>query len=140
MTEAELVPEQGWVAPRVAEEFPGIAIAWVEVEGPSGKSPEPVRRRLRQMSDRFHGGHAHEIKGAVEPDATRASSITESSNASDACQRRSVHSTVYAPFTRDDSAGSAKRRGSALTLTPRTRPVDVSVPLRQCTSPAAEAP
>jgi DNA/RNA-binding domain of Phe-tRNA-synthetase-like protein len=71
VTEAELVPEQGWVAPRVAEEFPGIAIAWVEVEGPSGKSPEPVRRRLRQMSDRFHGGHAVHMRERPIPWAYR---------------------------------------------------------------------
>ncbi len=54
----EPAPEQGWVAPRVAAEFPGLGIAWVEVEARPGPSPEPVRRRLRDLSDRFYGAHA----------------------------------------------------------------------------------
>ena len=56
----ELVPEQGWVAPILREEFPGLSIAWAEVEGPSGKSPEPVRKRLRELSDRFQNMFAAE--------------------------------------------------------------------------------
>lgn len=51
-------PEQGWVAPHVAAEFPGLGIAWVEVDARPGSSPEPVRRRLRDLSDRFYGAHA----------------------------------------------------------------------------------
>lgn len=41
-------PEQGWVAPRIAAEFPGLGVAWVEVDARPGKSPDPVRRRLRE--------------------------------------------------------------------------------------------
>ena len=51
-------PEQGWVAPRLAAEFPGLGIAWIEVDAPPSPSPEPVRRRLRDLSDRFYGAHA----------------------------------------------------------------------------------
>ena len=47
-------PKQGWVAPRIAAEFPGLGIAWVELEGGQKRSPEPVRRRLRDLSDRFY--------------------------------------------------------------------------------------
>jgi len=54
----EQSPEQGWVAPRVAAEFPGLGIAWVEVDVRPGPSSEAVRRRLRDLSDRFYGAHA----------------------------------------------------------------------------------
>ena len=46
-------PKQGWVAPHVAGEFPGLAITWIEMGGHARRSPEPVRQRLRLLSDRF---------------------------------------------------------------------------------------
>ena len=56
----EWVPaaHQGWVAPHLAAEFPGLGIAWSEVDCRPGRSPEPVRHRLRGLSDRFYGSHA----------------------------------------------------------------------------------
>lgn len=51
-------PHQGWVAPQLSAEFPGLGIAWVEVDAKPGKSPEPVRRRLRELSDRVYGAEA----------------------------------------------------------------------------------
>ena len=64
-------PEQGWVAPHVAAEFPGLGIAWVEVDARPGKSPEPVRRRLRDLSDRFYGAHAIHMRERPIPWAYR---------------------------------------------------------------------
>jgi len=64
-------PEQGWVAPHIATEFPGLGIAWVEVDGRPGKSPEPVRRRLRYLSDRFFGAHAIHMRERPIPWAYR---------------------------------------------------------------------
>jgi DNA/RNA-binding domain of Phe-tRNA-synthetase-like protein len=64
-------PEQGWVAPHVAAEFPGLGIAWVEVEGRQAASPEPVRRRLRDLSDRFYGSHAIHMRERPIPWAYR---------------------------------------------------------------------
>lgn len=64
-------PRQGWVAPPVAAEFPGLAIAWVEVDGRPGKSPEPVRRRLRLLSDRFYGAQAIRLRERPIPWAYR---------------------------------------------------------------------
>ncbi len=55
-------PKQGWVAPHLAGEFPGLGIAWIEVDARSGRSPEPVRRRLRDLSDRFYGAHAIQMR------------------------------------------------------------------------------
>jgi DNA/RNA-binding domain of Phe-tRNA-synthetase-like protein len=63
----ETAPEQGWVAPRVAAEFPGLGIAWVEVDARPGPSPEPVRRRLRDLSDRFYGAHAIHMREQPTP-------------------------------------------------------------------------
>ena len=37
-------PQQGWVAPHIASEFPGLGIASVAVDAEPGKSPEPIRR------------------------------------------------------------------------------------------------
>jgi DNA/RNA-binding domain of Phe-tRNA-synthetase-like protein len=67
----DVAPEQGWVAPHVAEEFPGLGIAWVEVEGRQAGSPEPVRRRLRGLSDRFYGSHAIHMRERPIPWAYR---------------------------------------------------------------------
>ena len=64
-------PRQGWVAPRIAAEFPGIGIAWVEVDGRPGRSPEPVRRRLRLLSDRFYGAQAIRLREQPIPWAYR---------------------------------------------------------------------
>jgi DNA/RNA-binding domain of Phe-tRNA-synthetase-like protein len=67
----EPLPEQGSVAPHIAEEFPGLGIAWVEVEAGPRRSPEPVRRRLRDLSDRFYGSHAIHMRERPIPWAYR---------------------------------------------------------------------
>ena len=67
----ELIAKQGWVAPVLRNEFPGLAISWTELDGPSGRSPEPLRKRLREISDRFHGGHAVHMRERPIPWAYR---------------------------------------------------------------------
>jgi DNA/RNA-binding domain of Phe-tRNA-synthetase-like protein len=64
-------PEQGWVAPHIAAEFPGLGIAWVEVDTHPSRSPEPVRRRLRDLSDRFYGAQAIHMRERPIPWAYR---------------------------------------------------------------------
>jgi DNA/RNA-binding domain of Phe-tRNA-synthetase-like protein len=64
-------PQQGWVSPDVAAEFPGLGIAWVEVDARVEKSPDPVRRRLRELSDRFYGAHAIRMRERPIPWAYR---------------------------------------------------------------------
>jgi DNA/RNA-binding domain of Phe-tRNA-synthetase-like protein len=64
-------PQQGWVAPHIASEFPGLGIAWVEVDAKPGKSPEPVRRRLRDLSDRTYGSQAIRLRERPIPWAYR---------------------------------------------------------------------
>jgi DNA/RNA-binding domain of Phe-tRNA-synthetase-like protein len=65
------VPRQGWVAPHIAAEFPGLGIAWVELDSRPAKSPEPVRRRLRDLSDRFFGAQAIHMRERPIPWAYR---------------------------------------------------------------------
>jgi DNA/RNA-binding domain of Phe-tRNA-synthetase-like protein len=64
-------PQQGWVAPHIASEFPGLGIASVEVDAKPGKSPEPIRRRLRDLSDRTYGSQAIRLRERPIPWAYR---------------------------------------------------------------------
>lgn len=64
-------PRQGWVAPQIASEFPGLGISWVEVDSKPGRSPEPVRRRLRDLSDRTYGSQAIRLRERPIPWAYR---------------------------------------------------------------------
>jgi DNA/RNA-binding domain of Phe-tRNA-synthetase-like protein len=69
--EPDPAPQQGWVAPHIVGEFPGLGIAWIEVEARTGRSPEGVRRRLRDLSDRFYGAHAVQMRERPIPWAYR---------------------------------------------------------------------
>lgn len=64
-------PRQGWVAPHIASEFPGLGVAWVEVDAKPGRSSEPVRRRLRDLSDRTYGSQAIRLRERPIPWAYR---------------------------------------------------------------------
>ena len=67
----EPAPTPGWVAPHLEAEFPGLSLATVEVDGRPGRSPEPVRRRLRHLSDRLVGAEAIRLRGRPIPWAYR---------------------------------------------------------------------
>jgi DNA/RNA-binding domain of Phe-tRNA-synthetase-like protein len=69
--EGEGAPERGWVAPAVAEEFPGLALLWTTLETSSGRSPPQVKDRLRELSNRFHGSHAIQMRQRPIPWAYR---------------------------------------------------------------------
>lgn len=64
-------PRQGWVAPRLSSEFPGLGIAWVEVDSKPRRSPEPVRRRLQDLSNRTYGSQAIRLRERPIPWAYR---------------------------------------------------------------------
>jgi DNA/RNA-binding domain of Phe-tRNA-synthetase-like protein len=59
------------VAPEVREEFPELALAWVVEEAAAGRTPKGVRRRLKDLSDRFRGSHAVTMRQAPIPWAYR---------------------------------------------------------------------
>jgi DNA/RNA-binding domain of Phe-tRNA-synthetase-like protein len=61
------LPNQGWVAPWLESEFPGLAVFWVEVDGRLGRSPEPVHRRLGILSDRIRGAQAIRMREQSVP-------------------------------------------------------------------------
>ncbi len=63
--------ERGWVDHELAEEFPGLALWLVRVEAGSGRSPDVVRRRLRQLSNRITGGHVIHMRQDPVPWAYR---------------------------------------------------------------------
>jgi DNA/RNA-binding domain of Phe-tRNA-synthetase-like protein len=67
----EPAPRQGWVAPHIASEFPGLGVAWVEVDAKPSRSPEPVRQRLRELSDRTYGAQAIHLRERPIPWAYR---------------------------------------------------------------------
>jgi DNA/RNA-binding domain of Phe-tRNA-synthetase-like protein len=62
---------QGRVAPHIAAEFPGLGLAWAEVDAAPRKSPDSVRRRLAYLSDRFYGAHAIHMRERPIPWAYR---------------------------------------------------------------------
>ena len=54
----EAAPEPGWIDPELEQEFPGLKIVATTVEAGGGRSPEPLRERLRDLSDRVSGQEA----------------------------------------------------------------------------------
>ena len=67
----EQAPELGWVAPEVAEEFPELRLLSVALDARPGPSPRPIRERLRELSNRFHGAHAVTLRRDPIPSAYR---------------------------------------------------------------------
>lgn len=63
--------EPGWVAPDVAAELPGLALRYAVVERGSGRSSRALRQRLRQLSDRFSGAQAINLRHQDIPHAYR---------------------------------------------------------------------
>ena len=63
--------EAGWVAAEVAEELPGLGLRFAVVERGSGRSPAEVKRRLRELSDRFSGAQAINLRHRPIPWAYR---------------------------------------------------------------------
>jgi DNA/RNA-binding domain of Phe-tRNA-synthetase-like protein len=68
---SEPEPSQGWIAPHIAAEFPGLGIAWVEAETRARRSPESVRRRLDGLADRFYGAQVIHMRERPIPWAYR---------------------------------------------------------------------
>jgi DNA/RNA-binding domain of Phe-tRNA-synthetase-like protein len=67
----EPAPTPGWVAPHLQAEFPGLSLATIEIDGRPRRSPDPVRRRLRDLSDRLFGAEAIRLRSRPIPWAYR---------------------------------------------------------------------
>jgi DNA/RNA-binding domain of Phe-tRNA-synthetase-like protein len=67
----EAAPEPGWIEPELAEEFPGLLIVSTVVETKTGRSPEALKQRLRELSDRVGGAQAIQLRQQPIPWAYR---------------------------------------------------------------------
>jgi DNA/RNA-binding domain of Phe-tRNA-synthetase-like protein len=67
----EAVPEAGWVAPELQEEFEGLELRYLLVERGSGRSPKHVKDRLRVLGNRFAGAQAINLRHQAIPWAYR---------------------------------------------------------------------
>jgi DNA/RNA-binding domain of Phe-tRNA-synthetase-like protein len=65
------VTERGVVELELASEFPALAIHWISIEAGSGRSPQLVRERLREMSNRISGAKAVQMRQEAVPWAYR---------------------------------------------------------------------
>ena len=63
--------ESGWVAEDLATEFPELRLHYMTLSARSGRSPEPVRHRLRTLADRYTGGKAVTLRQQPVPWAYR---------------------------------------------------------------------
>ena len=63
--------ELGWIAEDLAAEFPELQLHYMTLEARSGRSPEPVRQRLRTLADRYTGGKAVTLRQQPIPWAYR---------------------------------------------------------------------
>jgi DNA/RNA-binding domain of Phe-tRNA-synthetase-like protein len=62
---------RGFVQAELAAEFPELALAYTAIDGSPRRSPEEVRERLRDASDRFTGGKAVQMRQQPIPWAYR---------------------------------------------------------------------
>jgi DNA/RNA-binding domain of Phe-tRNA-synthetase-like protein len=53
--ELELDAAEGYVEASLRAEFPGLTLRWVTVEARPGRSTPDLKRRLRELSNRFRG-------------------------------------------------------------------------------------
>ncbi len=63
--------ERGWVAPELAEELPGLGLDWIRVDARPGRTPEPVRRRMRLLAARVTGAKVVQLRQDAVPWAYR---------------------------------------------------------------------
>ena len=67
----EAVLEAGWVAPVLREELPGLGLRYLVIEHGSGRAPRQVKRRLAELSNRFSGPQAINLRHQAIPWAYR---------------------------------------------------------------------
>jgi DNA/RNA-binding domain of Phe-tRNA-synthetase-like protein len=67
----ELDLMDGWVDPELAEEFPEVGTLYAPVDARPGRSPAPVRERLRDLANRYTGSHVIHMRQDPVPWAYR---------------------------------------------------------------------
>jgi len=68
----ELLAATGFVEPSVLAEFPRLTLRWLTVDGPVGSVSRGVRRRLRELSNRYRGATVVAMRTQPIPHAYRA--------------------------------------------------------------------
>jgi DNA/RNA-binding domain of Phe-tRNA-synthetase-like protein len=67
----DAAPEPGWISPELAGEHPELGIFTTTVAAGPSRSPEPLKARLRELSDRFAGQQAIVLRQRPIPWAYR---------------------------------------------------------------------
>jgi len=67
----EPVVRRGEVSPALAQEHPGLWVAWTDVEATPGPTPRDLAARLRGLADRIGGAQAIALRGRDVPHAYR---------------------------------------------------------------------
>ena len=67
----ELELAEGWVEAELAEEFPQLGVVHAPLAARPGRSPVEVKERLRQLADRYTGGHVIHMRQDAVPWAYR---------------------------------------------------------------------
>ena len=62
---------RGWIDPELAAEFPHLRLHVLAIEAVPGRSPIEVKQRLRQLSNRYTGGKAVNLRQEPVPWAYR---------------------------------------------------------------------
>jgi DNA/RNA-binding domain of Phe-tRNA-synthetase-like protein len=69
---ASLGPAEGFTAAEVEEEFPGLRLHWMTIEGRLRGSPRSLQRRLRDLAGRYRGQSVVALRTKPIPQAYRA--------------------------------------------------------------------
>ena len=67
----ELDLRDGWVEPDLAEEFPQLGLLYARIEMRPGRTPAPVKERLRTLSNRYTGAKVVHMRQEAVPWAYR---------------------------------------------------------------------
>ena len=67
----ELELAEGWIEAELAEEFPQLGVVHAPLAAQPGRSPVEVKERLRQLANRYTGGHVIHMRQDAVPWAYR---------------------------------------------------------------------
>ncbi|HEV2874292.1 MAG TPA: B3/4 domain-containing protein [Thermoleophilaceae bacterium] len=67
----ELELAEGWIEAELADEFPQLGVVHAPLAARSGRSPVEVRARLRELANRYTGGHVIHMRQDAVPWAYR---------------------------------------------------------------------
>jgi DNA/RNA-binding domain of Phe-tRNA-synthetase-like protein len=62
---------EGWVEPELAEEFPELGVRYARMETRPRRTPEPIKQRLRDLSNRYTGSKVIHMRQDPVPWAYR---------------------------------------------------------------------